>query len=67
MTHIEINVVDSYKLADFHGIINFMKKPVEKKMKVVTFAGMLGHQLIKNAQRLSEGGSPFLSPIYLLR
>jgi hypothetical protein len=63
MTHIGINVVDSYELADFHGIINFTKKSVEKKMKVVRFAGILGHQLIKNAQRLSEGGSPFLSPM----
>jgi hypothetical protein len=62
-THIGINVVDSYKLADFHGIINFKKKSIEKKMTVVRFAGILGHQLIKNAQRLSEGGSRFLSPI----
>jgi len=34
-THIGINVVDTYKLADFHGIINFTKKAVEKKMTIV--------------------------------
>jgi hypothetical protein len=61
-THIGINVV-AYKLSDFHQIIYFTKKTVEKKMTIVRFAGILGHQLIKNATRLAEGSSHFLSPI----
>ena len=39
---IGINVVDTYKLADFHGVINFTKKSIEKKMTIVRFAGILG-------------------------
>jgi hypothetical protein len=62
---IGINVVDTYKLADFHGVINFTKKSIEKKMTIVRFAGILGYQLIANAARLSEGHSHFLSPLPL--
>jgi len=62
-THIGINVVDTFKLPDFHGIINFTKKAVEKKMTIVRFAGILGHQLIINSARLAEGGSRFVSPL----
>jgi hypothetical protein len=62
-THIGINVVDSYKLADFHQILNFTKKALKKKMIIVRFAGVLGHQLIINAARVAKGSSRFLSPI----
>jgi hypothetical protein len=31
-THIGISIADSYKLADFHQIIDFTMKGVEKKM-----------------------------------
>jgi hypothetical protein len=62
-THLGINIVDTYKIADFHGVINFTKKSEEKKMTIVRFAGILGHQLIINSARLAEGESRFLSPL----
>jgi len=31
-THLGINIVDTYKIADLHGVINFTKKSEEKKM-----------------------------------
>jgi hypothetical protein len=55
--HIGFNIVDTDKIADFHGAIIFTKKAIEKKMMIVRFAGILGHQLIVNAARLAESGS----------
>jgi hypothetical protein len=53
-TLIGINVTDSWKLATYHGIINFSKKDPQKMMTVTRFAGVLGWQLIKNASFLSQ-------------
>jgi hypothetical protein len=30
-THLGINIVDTYKIADFHGVINFTKKIIREK------------------------------------
>jgi len=62
-THLGINIVDMYKIADFYGVINFTKRSEEKKMTIVRFAGILGHQLIINSARLAEWESRFLSPL----
>jgi hypothetical protein len=62
-TLIGINVVDCYRLADFHQFINYTKKNIEKKMTIVRFAGILGYQLIQNSARLSNVESRFLSTV----
>jgi hypothetical protein len=45
MTLIRINVVDTYHLSNWHGIINYSRKD-DKNLSVCTFAGLLSHQLI---------------------
>jgi hypothetical protein len=47
ITLIGINVTDSWKLAIYHGIINFFKKDPQKMMTVTRFAGVLGWQVVK--------------------
>ncbi len=51
-THLGINVVDMYHLANHHKIINVSAND-EKKMNVCTFAGILANQLITQADQLS--------------
>jgi hypothetical protein len=48
-----INVVDAYKLCDYHHIINYrLAKDGEHKMPVEKFAGLLSYQLIHNTSSL---------------
>ena len=56
-TMIGINVVDCYKLAEHHKIINF-RMDKEKKMTIVHFAGYLAKQLISNVSSLLSFYSP---------
>jgi hypothetical protein len=56
-TLIGINVTDAWKLASFHGIINFSKKDPEKMITITRFAGVLGWQLIHNASTLTQSAS----------
>ena len=51
---IGIHVTDTWKLADYHGMINFGKKAAKKPLTIQRFAGILGHQLILNAAALSN-------------
>jgi hypothetical protein len=57
MTLIRINVVDTYHLSSWHGIINYSRKD-DKKLSVCTFAGILSHQLILQCERLSYSDEP---------
>jgi hypothetical protein len=41
-TLIRTNVLDCYRLADFHQFINYAKKSEENKMTFLRFAGILG-------------------------
>jgi hypothetical protein len=56
-TLIGINVTDAWKLASFHGIINFSKKDPEKMMTITRIAGVLGWQLIHIASTLTQPAS----------
>ncbi len=48
-TLIGINVTDSWKLAMYHGTINFSKKDPQKMMTATRLAGVFGWQLLKHA------------------
>ena len=68
-TLIGMNVCDTWKIADYLGIINWTKNEAVGKMSIQNFAGILGNQLIKNAstfrrpsQRFSSLNSPLFSP-----
>jgi hypothetical protein len=43
---IGMHVTDSWKLADYHNIINYMIKANKRPMIIQWYAGILGHQLI---------------------
>ncbi len=47
-----MNVVECYKLADHHKIINHRIPDKEYKMTITTFAGILANQLITNVDSL---------------
>ena len=51
-TLLGMHVVDCWKLADYHGIIN-SKAMEENKMSIKKFAGILGHQLVTNVLAFS--------------
>jgi len=53
-----MNVVDCYKLADHHKIINNRIPDNEYKMTIIQFSGYLAHQLIANADYLVSLYSP---------
>jgi len=57
-TILGMNVVDCYKLADHHKIINNRIPDNEYKMTIIQFAGYLAHQLIANADYLVSLYSP---------
>ena len=59
-TIIGMNVCDSWKIADYIGIINWTKHEADGKMSIQTFAGILGHQLIKNAAAFHRPAQCFL-------
>jgi hypothetical protein len=54
-TLIGICVADTWKLADFHKLINGSKRSDEKKMTITRFAGILGWQILHNAPTLASG------------
>ena len=56
-TLLGINVVDTYHLSSWHGVINYSRKD-DKKLSVCTFAGILSYQLIHQRERLSRSGEP---------
>jgi len=56
-TFIGICVKDAWKLASFHGIINFIKKYPEKMMTITRLSGVLGWQIIYNASILTHPSS----------
>jgi hypothetical protein len=51
-TILGFNVVDCYKLAEHHGIINYRLPNKEYKMTMTQFAGVLANQLINNVDRI---------------
>jgi len=53
-----MNVVDCYLLADHHKLINHRIPDKEYKMTMITFAGILAHQLICNVNSLLSLYSP---------
>jgi hypothetical protein len=57
MTLIRINVLDTYHLSSWHGIINYSRKD-DKKLSGCTYAGILLHQLIHQRERLSRSDEP---------
>jgi hypothetical protein len=57
-TIIGMNVVDCYKLADHHKIINHQISDKEYKMTITTFAGILANQLITNVDSLLSCYNP---------
>jgi hypothetical protein len=57
-TIIGMNVVDCYLLADHHKLINHRIPDKEYKMTMITFAGILAHQLICNVNSLLSLYSP---------
>jgi hypothetical protein len=59
-TLIGMNVMGTWKLASFHGIINSNKSDPDKMMAITRFAGIVGHQLIHSAASLSK--SSFSQP-----
>jgi hypothetical protein len=54
-------VCDTWKIANYHGIINWTKHESDYKMTIQTFAGVLGNQLIKNAAAYGRPTQGFLS------
>jgi hypothetical protein len=59
-TLLGINVVDTYQLASWHGVINYSRKD-DKKLSVCTFAGLLSYQLIHEREQLSCSDEPLFS------
>jgi hypothetical protein len=57
-TLLGINVVDCYKLAEHHKIINHHLPDKDYKMTMTCFAGILAHQLINNVDSLLSFYSP---------
>jgi hypothetical protein len=57
-TILRFNVVDCYKLAEHHNIINHRLPTKEYKMTMTLFAGVLANQLINNVDRLLSIYSP---------
>jgi hypothetical protein len=57
-TIIGMNVVDCYLLVDHHKLINHRIPDKEYKMTMITFAGILAHQLICNVNSLLSLYSP---------
>ena len=55
-----MNVTDAFRLADYHGIINWGRRE-ESWMSVQRFAGVLGLQLIKNAASIACQNAHFCS------
>lgn len=47
-TLIGINVVDTWKLADYHKLLNAPGTKEDAKMSIKRFAGILCHQLVTN-------------------
>jgi hypothetical protein len=66
-TIIGMNVVDCYKLADHHKLINQRIPDHEYKMTILQFAGYLSHQLINNADYLVSLYSPISQELRALR
>ena len=52
---IGICVTDSWKLVDYHKLINISRVKEEKKMIVTRFEGILGWQLLTNAPSIAAG------------
>jgi hypothetical protein len=52
---IGICVIDSWKLADYHKLINRTRVKEEKQMTITRFAGTLGWQLLTNAPSIAAG------------
>ena len=62
-TIIGMHVVDSWKLADYHNIINGANTKDENRMTVKRFAGVLCYQLVTNTCAfLSNAFAPSTSP-----
>jgi len=57
-TIIGFNVVDCYRLADHHGLINHRIPDSDYKMTMVTFAGFLSYQLLTNVELLLSFYNP---------
>jgi hypothetical protein len=62
-TLIGINVTDTFLLANHHKVINIYSDPTsgKRKISIRRFAGILSHQLIKQAKRLGTTPPRFLS------
>jgi len=62
-TLIGISVTDAWKLADYHGIINFGKQE-DNRMSIRRFAGIVGNQLVRRACSIaSKTGQRFASDL----
>jgi hypothetical protein len=51
-----MNVTDTWKLANYHGIINWSKKEDHTRMSIQRFAGVLGKQLLTIARAAPQTG-----------
>jgi hypothetical protein len=54
-------VCDTWKIADYLGIINWAKHESDYKMTMQAFAGVLGNQLVKNAAAYGRPTQRFFS------
>jgi hypothetical protein len=52
---IGICVTDSWKLVDYHNLINISRVKEEKKMTITRFAGILGWQLLTHTPSIAAG------------
>ena len=58
-----LSVTDAWKLADYHGIINFGKQE-DNRMSIRRFAGIVGNQLVRRACSIaSKTGQRFASDL----
>jgi hypothetical protein len=58
-----LSVTDAWKLADYHGIINFGKQE-DNLMSIRRFAGIIGNQLVRRACSIaSKTGQHFASDL----
>jgi hypothetical protein len=54
---IGINVVDTWKLADYHKLLNAPGTKEDSKMSIKRFAGILCHQLVTNTSAFTSTSS----------
>jgi hypothetical protein len=60
-TLIGISVTDAWKLADYHGIINFGKQE-DNRMNIRRFSGIVGNQLVRRACSIAAQTNQHFAP-----